>query len=175
MTSAEFISKNFGVASTKDRKCSSVFADNDGNIYSYGYHYPLLFKIGDLTFRNNTGYSNTTAKHINWAGGVDPLTIDVWVSGCNQYSWRNSENAKKVPSLLYAMSHYATKGVDDKPLEAELMRAVFADLEAELADINKRIASKTRTDTKLYAALLEERSDCVDRIASVRPYVKGAK
>ena len=171
MTTAEFIQKNFGVPITKDRKCSSVFADNDGNIYSYGYHYPLLFKVGELTFRNNTGYSNTTAKHINWAGGVDPLAIDVLVSGCNQYSWRNQENAKKVPALLYAMSHYATKGVDDKPLEAELMRAVFADLEAELVDINSRIATKKRTDTQIYRSLIAERNDCVDRIAGVRPYV----
>jgi hypothetical protein len=171
MTTQEFITKNIGVASERDRKCSSVFADHSGNIYSYGYHYPLLFKVGELTFRNNTGYSNTTAKHINWAGQADRGAIDVWLSGCNQYSWRNSENAHKVPALLYALEHYATKGVDDKPLIEEIMRAVFADLEAELVDINERIASKKRTDTQIYKSLMAERSDCVDRIASVRPYV----
>lgn len=35
-------------------------------IYSYGYHYLLgQFLDDDLLIINNTGYSNTTAKHIN--------------------------------------------------------------------------------------------------------------
>lgn len=67
MTSREFIAKNFSTYSDKQRECSSVMADHHGSIYSYGYHYPLLFKVGGLNFVNTAGYSNTTAKHIGWA------------------------------------------------------------------------------------------------------------
>lgn len=51
---------------TKERTVSSVYFDGD-TIYSYGYHYPLLFKIGGKWILNDTGYSSTTAKHISWA------------------------------------------------------------------------------------------------------------
>lgn len=167
MTSKEFIDRQFGNDDGQTKTLSSIFKDEKGNIYSYGRHYPLLFQVGELTFRNVVGYSNTTAKHINWAGGHG--AIDVWLDGTNLYSWQNPENRDKVPYLLAEMS----RGYMEYD-EQKLLKAVFADLEAELVDINKRIASKTRTDTKLYAALLEERSDCVDRIAGVRPYL-GAK
>lgn len=171
MTSAEFIRKQFGNNDGNEKRLSSIFKDGKGNIYSYGRHYPLLFKVGDLTFRNCAGYSSTTGKHIGWAGGVDPLTIDVWVSGCNQYTWNNPENSRKVPAIL-RNSMYSE---NDAEIEAQLFAAVFADLEAELVDINNRIATKKRTDTQIYRSLITERNDCVDRIASVRPYVKGAK
>lgn len=167
MTSAEFIAKQLGNDNGKVKTLSSIYKDGRGVIYSYYLHYPLVFNLGELTFVNATGYSNTTAKHINWARQAAGSTrIDVWLSGCNQYSWNNPENYNKVPYMLANRDRFT----DD-----QILRAVFNDLEAELVDINKRIASKTRTDTKLYAALLEERSDCVDRIASTRPYVKGAK
>ena len=44
---------------------SNVFFEYS-RIYSYGYHYLLgQFLDDDLLIINNTGYSNTTAKHIN--------------------------------------------------------------------------------------------------------------
>lgn len=168
MTSREFIAKQFGNADGKSKSLSSIYKDGNGQIYSYGHHYPLLFKIGELTFRNCSGYSSTTGKHIGWAGGVEPLTIDVWLSGCNQYTWNNPENGQKVPKLLSLQLYGSTP-----ELEQALMTAVFADLEAELVDINKRIATKKRTNTAIYRSLISERSDCVDRIASVRPYVNA--
>lgn len=171
MTSREFIQRHFGIADGKRRANSSVYKDQRGNIYSYGHHYPLLFKVKGLTFRNCGGYSNTTNRHISWAGGIDPLAIDVWISGTNYYTWHNRENAEKVPALLNTLAWYAVTEDEVEKLEDKILRAVFADLEAELVDINQRIASKKRTDTKLYAALLEERADCTDRIASVRPYL----
>lgn len=166
MTSAEFIQRQFGNDNGESKSLSSIYKDGKGNIYSYGRHYPLLFKVGELTFINRLGlgFSNSTAKHINWAAQADRTAISVWLSGCNMYTWNNPENGNKVPALL------SDHVYSDKT--KELLRAVFADLEAELVDINKRISEKTRTDTKIYAALLEERADCVDRIASVRPYVK---
>lgn len=161
MTTQEFIQKSAGVPSTKDRHCSSVFADQDGNIYSYGFHYPLLFKVGRLQFRNCSGYSNTTAKHINWAGGHG--AVDIWVSGCNQYSWRNSENAAKIPHLLYLAKYGMTPEI-----EKALKKAIKADLRDELKDINNRIASKKRTNTAIYAALITERDNCLARIETVK-------
>lgn len=67
MTTAQFIAKTYGTTSNRDRQCSSVFTDNDGNVYSYGYHYPLVFKVAGHNFINTAGYSTTTGKHIGWA------------------------------------------------------------------------------------------------------------
>lgn len=50
----------------KSSQCSSV-GYWGGVLYSYGSHYPLMFKVNDVLFINTSGYSNTTAKHINWA------------------------------------------------------------------------------------------------------------
>lgn len=172
MKTVEFMQRQFGNNDNKEKYFSSVYKDGKGNIYSYGHHYPLLFSVGEgynkLTFRNCAGYSPSTAKHILWAGQADPGAIDVWVSGCNQYSWRNSENVHKVPYILYNSKYYGLN------TEEALLKAVFADLEAELVDINKRLAEKKRTNTKVYAALLAERNNCTDRISSVKPYLKGA-
>lgn len=172
MTSREFIQKQFGNNDGKTKSLSSIFKDERGNIYSYGRHYPLLFKVGDLTFRNNSGYSSTTGKHIGWAGGIDSLAIDVWLSGCNQYTWNNPENSRKVPAILRNSMYFEQMPED---VEAQLLAAVFADLEAELVDINARIGAKSRTDTQIYRSLIAERNDCMDRISSVKPYVKAVK
>lgn len=77
MTTQEFINKNFGVSAKKERKCSSVFADYNGNMYSYGFHYPLLFELGGKVYRNTRGYSNTTAKHIGWCYSIDSIDVEL--------------------------------------------------------------------------------------------------
>lgn len=165
MTTQEFIKRNYGIASDKDRKCSSVWADYDGNIYSYGRHYPLLFEVDGVNFINATGYSNTTAKHINWARQAEPGAIDIWLSGCNQYTWRNPENGAKAPHLLY-LAHY---GMTDD-IKSGLKKAILADLEAERANIQERIDSKKRTDTAIYRSLVDEMQDCVKRLELVRGF-----
>ena len=76
MTTREFISRNFGV-SGNEKSCSSVFKDTEGNIYSYGYHYPLLFTVDGHDFRNVTGYSNSTSKHIGWSRDVDAIDVHI--------------------------------------------------------------------------------------------------
>jgi hypothetical protein len=157
MTTQEFIKKTYGVTSDRGRHCSSVIADNQGNIYSYGQHYPLLFSVGGLTFRNCTGYSNTTSRHISLAGGHD--AIDVWLSGCNLSTWNSPENAKKVPQLLHLSGHGMTPVI-----ETMLKMAIVEDLDAELADIKERMASKKRKDTKTFNALEDELTDCDRRI-----------
>ena len=45
---------------------SSVLFDGE-KLYSYGTHYPLLFKVGPHWVCNDRGYSNTTARHISYA------------------------------------------------------------------------------------------------------------
>jgi len=76
MTTQEFINKAWNGQTRRDR-CSSVFKDNDNNLYSYGYHYPLLFTIGDKQIRNVSGYSNSTAKHINWTRDINAIDVEV--------------------------------------------------------------------------------------------------
>lgn len=166
MTTQEFISRNYGVAAQKDRKCSSVFADYDGNIYSYGRHYPLLFEVDGVNFVNATGYSNTTAKHINWARQAEPGAIAVWLDGCNLYTWNNPENRDKVPSILRDMLY-----ADDKtPFVKKLKKAILLDLENERADIQDRINAKKRTDTAVYRSLVTEMQDCIKRLELVKGF-----
>jgi hypothetical protein len=76
MTTREFINKAWH-GTTRTRQCSSVFVDNDGNIYSYGYHYPLLFRVGNKVIRNVKGYSNSTSKHIHWTRDIDAIDVEV--------------------------------------------------------------------------------------------------
>lgn len=75
MTNQLFIHKiaNNEFKEKKTRSHGSLFYDRlKDTIYSYGYHYPLLFpiKLSDnrtLYLVNNQGYSNTTSKHIGLA------------------------------------------------------------------------------------------------------------
>jgi hypothetical protein len=65
--------------------CASVMVDGN-TIYSYGYHYPLLFRIEDKNGRmvwvcNNGGYSATTRKHISWAGGFADIFASIGGTG----------------------------------------------------------------------------------------------
>jgi hypothetical protein len=73
MTTRDFITKAF-YQTTKTRQCSSVFAEN-GSVYSYGYHYPLLFTVAGKAIRNVTGYSPSTNRHIQWSREVDAIDI----------------------------------------------------------------------------------------------------
>lgn len=81
MTTAQFIARTYDTEATRERFCSSVFTDYEGNVYSYGYHYPLLFKVEGLDILNVNGYSNTTAKHINWARQAVSNPIEVELRG----------------------------------------------------------------------------------------------
>jgi hypothetical protein len=72
MTTRQFITRAFN--DRKTGKCSSVFADN-GDVYSYGYHYPLLFRVHGQAIRNVRGYSNTTQRHIQWSRDVDAIDV----------------------------------------------------------------------------------------------------
>lgn len=49
-----------------DARYWNLFNEN-GVLYSYGYHYPLLFKVNWIRFVNTRGYSSTTRRHIGMA------------------------------------------------------------------------------------------------------------
>lgn len=162
MTTQEFINKNYNTKANKERKCSSVYADNSGNIFSYGRHYPLLFTVKGLTFRNTRGYSNTTAKHILWAGGHN--AIDVKLSGCNLYTWNNPESMDKVPKLLSLfVPSFANQGIT----ENDIMHAILSDLETERAELIEAMESKTRTDTQVFKALQSQYEKVLKSIITV--------
>lgn len=46
-----------------DKTVSNIIFQN-GAFFSYGSHYPLLWKIGSYNFVNTSGYSQSTARHI---------------------------------------------------------------------------------------------------------------
>ena len=64
MTNYDYVQAN---AFKPDTRHGNLFTDGNGTMYSYGHHYPLLFKVNGLSFVNVRGYSNTTAKHISYA------------------------------------------------------------------------------------------------------------
>lgn len=166
MTSAEFIKRQYGNANGETKSLSSIFKDQIGNIYSYGRHYPLLFEIDGVNFVNNTGYSNSTAKHINWARQAEPGAIAVWLDGTNLYTWNNPENRQCVPALLQDLAYNPEKPETIKALK----KAILRDLENERVDIYNRMESKTRKNTKLYESLIVEMTDCVKRLELVKGF-----
>jgi hypothetical protein len=78
MKTSDWIEKKIGEIPTKNRYCSSVFQDTNGDFYSYGYHYPLLVKVRGLWILNTAGYSNTTAKHIGYCSRACRSCGQLW-------------------------------------------------------------------------------------------------
>lgn len=46
----------------KSARSNSMFSEG-GVAYSYGYHFPLLFKVNGVSFCNMTRYGNATSGH----------------------------------------------------------------------------------------------------------------
>lgn len=140
MTTREFIQKTFDTKNERwgrygyDRRCSSVVTDKDGTVYSYGPHYPLLFKVAGHTFINDAGYSNTTAKHIGWAWQA----VDY-----NATAVQLDREAARVVSNSWAS--------DDDKL-AQLLRVTAQ----AVADATEACNAKKRKDTKVYRGLLDD-------------------
>ena len=108
--------------------CASVMADND-RIYSYGYHYPLLFQVETHTGRkiwvcNNGGYSSTTSKHISYSAHLADICAPVGGIG--------SGMCGRVVSLV----------------------TVVETLEYQKNYILRVMATKKRTNTKVYRGLV---------------------
>lgn len=136
MTTREFIYKRFYLETNKT-SCSSVLSDSDGNIYSYGYHYPLLFTVADKTIRNVKGYSNTTQRHIMRSRDVP--AIDVHVPRGFRLT---SDDAVNLTALLKGQREYVN-------------------------DLHEQLKSKKRKDTQVYRLLERQYAVAVANLAQL--------
>lgn len=147
MTTREFISKTYGTTNTRwnktwgyDRQCSSVLTNGHGTVFSYGRHYPLLFKIGGIDFINITGYSNTTARHISHARMVAPdaLEIRLWREDINNGYFDYSEEMK-----------------------TKKLRAIKNAVVREMGSLSDDMDAKKRKDTQIYSSMLGRYNELV--------------
>lgn len=74
----ELINEFYAGRKTNGHCPASIFFEGD-TIYSYGYHYPLARIIRNdnqtIVLLNDSGYSNTTAKHINKTSCHSPFPV----------------------------------------------------------------------------------------------------
>lgn len=136
MTTREFINKAWN-GQTRKKECSSVFYEN-GVVYSYGYHYPLLFKINGKTVRNVEGYSNTTERHIQWSRDIDAIDIHA--------------------GHRFRLSH------DDNMTMSDLVEGQIA----YINNLKEQMASKKRKDTQVYKWLKFDHDRACDNLALLR-------
>lgn len=124
------------------RHCASVMVDGT-TIYSYGYHYPLLFRVTGkdgalLWVCNNGGYSNTTAKHIGHARAHADVCAPI---GANRSGFFSK-----------------TMGLEDA-IEA---------LEDAITRTESELSNKKRTDTQVYRALENQRAGLVHNLSLLK-------
>lgn len=139
MTSREFIQRQFGNNDGKEKWCSSILKAANGDIYSYGYHYPLLFTINGQVFRNVRGYSVTTAKHIGWCYGFGALSIEVDTFSNFNY-------------------------LDDD----QKLHAIYVTMGKKAENLRKQLESKKRKDTQIYESLEAQLNDTIFALDKVR-------
>lgn len=138
MTTQEFIEKTYNTTNDKwgkygtERRCSSVLTDKHGTVYSYGYHYPLAFKVGGIDWVNEAGYSSTTNKHISWAKRA---------LGYHNYVGVKLHRA----DAQVIASEFSTEG--------QKIEAIRNALEREIKSIIEVMDSKKRKDTAIYSLL----------------------
>lgn len=138
MTTRDFIAKCVRGEIRKNKTVSSVVYDAGLEvIYSYGSHYPLLFKIKDRWILNDHGYSNTTAKQINHASPYADYVVDLNNSGRGGYGYHAVEPTAE---------------------------NVAASVDAELDEIRAMAKAIKRRGTKKEAALWE-RADKIAKTA----------
>lgn len=121
------------------RHSASVMATND-RIYSYGYHYPLLFQITTPSGKrvwvcNNGGYSATTGKHISYSGYLADVRAPIG-------------------------------GTDGRTIERE---NVIIAIETRINSLEKQLSEKKRKDTQVYrhlASELQKYSDYLDIVTN---------
>jgi len=122
--------------------CASVMATDD-RIYSYGYHYPLLFQIETASGRklwvcNDGGYSVTTSKHISHCRGLADIYAPIGGQG----------SSMTAPTVTR-----------DTVIDA---------LEREIQSLANQMLAKKRKDTQVYSALDREHSRLVLDLHSVK-------
>jgi hypothetical protein len=112
MTTIEFMQNNKGYKPSKETQCASVFQDTRGIFYSYGYHYPLLFKVDDVWFVNDRGYSQTTSRHISWARGLASHSVELkGGASVDRNSVLDSLNTEKQNLVIELSKHRVGSGI----------------------------------------------------------------
>lgn len=145
MTSQEFIEKEYRNDNGKSRYFCSISKDMNGNIYSYGAHYPLLFRVAGLDFVNVAGYSVTTSKHIGWAkAAVGYEYIGVELSRDDSYTISRSWST-----------------------EAEKLAVIRAALERKQDELTRAMLGKRRTNTAVYADLQRQFNEVTASLATI--------
>ena len=141
MTTRDFIARWYGVGDGVERWCSSVFKNGRGDIFSYGYHYPLLFKVAGHWFINDAGYSNTTARHIHWANdAAGYLATPVKLDGRQaQVIANNGSTIDRLKVVRQALHEEHNKLRRDMLSKKRRDTKVYAHLRAELARVTKAI------------------------------------
>jgi hypothetical protein len=141
MTTQQFIAREVARIEagnvTGEKRCASVVRYGD-RIYSYGTHYPLLFRVqdahgGTLWVCNNGGYSSTTGKHIAWAGGYADILAPLGGIG------------------------YGARAVDRE----DVIKAIQARIDRLQADMD----SKKRKDTQVYRNLEQQHAGYMGYLA----------
>lgn len=148
MTTKDFIAKTFGTTNERwgrhgyDRWCSSVVTDKDGTVYSYGRHYPLLFEVAGRNFVNTRGYSNTTAKHINWAwAAVDYNAIGVELNReqSEVIAASYSSTTDKLKAIKQALLEQHNRLFEELSSKKRKDTWIYSHLQAELARVTESI------------------------------------
>jgi hypothetical protein len=139
MTNEIFIERAYTSINEKGNfsgKHQNLFSEGEA-IYSYGYHYPLLFRVTRLDgkkfwIRNTRGYSNTTSKHINhaWFSGV----VDVELQGSSK-DFDNAVNSLRKQKQDLEETMDGKKRKDTK---------LYIGLQGELERVIGRIETLTR-------------------------------
>lgn len=135
MTTKDFITKAFN-QTTKARRCSSVFAEGR-DVYSYGYHYPLLFMVANKVIRNVTGYSITTSRHISDSRTVSAIDIH-----CGHTFRLTGNNLQMFEELTQAQTEY-------------------------IQSIKKEMQAKKRKNTQVYSGLHQRLQEAEDNLTSL--------
>lgn len=148
MNNGTFIKKAFYGQTRKTHNNYSLKVDSHQNVYSYGIHYPLLFRVGDKVLLNDIGYSNSTAKHINLARGVDSDAISVKL-------YPEREGYGSGYTHIGRMLWYG-----DNP--DNITDEIVGGLQHHLSDLYDQMDTKKRKDTQVYAHLVWQ----FDKIAS---------
>ena len=136
MKTRDFIRQRFNLRTTKT-SCSSVISDDNGNIFSYGFHYPLLFTVGDKIVRNVSGYSNTTQRHILWSRDVDDA-IDIHAPDGFRLS---SDDAVNLAALLKSQRNYISRLQEQMDAKKRKDTMVYKLLELEHARATANLAA----------------------------------
>jgi hypothetical protein len=149
----------------EDKRCSSVIFSS-GVLYSYGYHYPLMWTVKsrdgrDVLFVNTRGYSVTTAKHINWAfraaykHGMKAHAINLGRGGSGDY--KNTEGVIEMLHQEYqaiAQQYMGLRKNAHRVAESCESRAVsILGILGDLGDRSLGMGTDIKTDLIIQAAM----------------------